>query len=182
MSVKLSNAEKIQKGKELKDKGNQHFKNGEIQVAIRSYHESLLYLSGLVRPDKQDAVPFVSGSSGQAPLTDTEKEDARSAIVAVYNNMCACHIKKSNWKRAIETSNKVLEFDPKNPKGHYRRGLAYLNDGALDKAEKDLKKALELSPGDGAVIKELHTLREKQKLQDEKQRREFAGMFDRARK
>ena len=49
------------------------------------------------------------------PGIQTAKEDEKSAVLnevddllgKIYSNQSACHMKKGNWKRAVETAEKV---------------------------------------------------------------------------
>ncbi len=48
----------------------------------------------------------------------------------------------------------------------------------LDKAKEDLERALEFEPNDKAIQKELHTLKQKDKVASKKQQRFYANMFE----
>lgn len=45
----------------------------------------------------------------QCPDADCLHLQADEILEKVYSNMAACHLKQSNWKRAIETADKVRE-------------------------------------------------------------------------
>lgn len=57
----------------------------------------------------------------------------------------------------------MLEREEENDKALYRRGMAYLGIGELNKAKSDLMKAYNITEGkDTGVIKGLEKLKEKQ--------------------
>ncbi|KAJ3192802.1 Tetratricopeptide repeat protein 9A [Irineochytrium annulatum] len=167
--------EKVQKGKDEKDAGNAAFKAGDIQVALRHYHTSILYLSGL---DNAHLKTFVGGEDMQEEV----KKDIKETILTCNSNMAACHMKKENWEKAIACCAKVLDKNPDNAKALFRRGKSNLELGNLDKAEADLKKACKLQPNDTGIRAELARIAEKHKALDEKQKKELFGMFDKGKK
>lgn len=69
-------------------------------------------------------------------------------------NNAACKLKLKQHKEAEKLCTKVLEVDDKNVKALYRRAHAYINLVELELAENDIKKALEIDPGNryAAVI------------------------------
>ncbi|KAJ3104528.1 hypothetical protein HDU96_008909 [Phlyctochytrium bullatum] len=165
--------DKIEKGKSEKDLGNAAFKSGDMKLALRHYHTAVLYLSGL---DNAHLKSFVGG---QQDLEDAIKNDIKLTINTCHTNMAACHLKNGNWEKAIKSCDKVLEKTPDNAKALFRRGKANLELKNVDKAESDLKKALELEPKDAGIRAELEKIKVIHKQYDEKQKKEWAGMFDR---
>jgi pentatricopeptide repeat protein len=95
-----------------------------------------------------------------------------------YNNMAACHIKNGNWEKAVKACDKVLEKQPNNAKALFRRGQSNLALKNLDKAETDLRKAIQIEPNDVGIRNELAKIKKIRDEYDAKQKREFAGMFD----
>ncbi|CAG8490271.1 2414_t:CDS:2 [Racocetra fulgida] len=61
----------------------------------------------------------------------------------------------------------------------FRRAQAYISDGNTTRAKQDLEKLTEKNPD---VKREWQRLKQKDREQDQKQRRELAGMFDRMKK
>ncbi|KAJ3213381.1 Tetratricopeptide repeat protein 9A [Clydaea vesicula] len=107
------------------------------------------------------------------------KEEIKSILVSVNSNLAACHVKQENWDKTIKYCDVVLKNDENNAKAYYRRGLANYNLNSLSKAEIDTKKAIELSPNDTGIREHYEIIRAKLKSYDAKQKKEFAGMFDR---
>ena len=78
--------------------------------------------------------------------------------------MAACHIKNGNWKRVIDTADKVLHFflpvhwitsfevaqalakNSKNTKALFRKGKALGELGFFEKSEKMLEEVLSMNP------------------------------------
>jgi tetratricopeptide (TPR) repeat protein len=87
------------------------------------------------------------------------------SLVACYNNMAVCHLKRENWQRAIECGDSVIGMDPDNAKAYFRRGQAQAAMGAWHAATQDYKRAAELSPQDVLIRQALADAREKHKVQ-----------------
>ncbi|KAI9344791.1 hypothetical protein DFJ73DRAFT_839688 [Zopfochytrium polystomum] len=168
--------EKIAKGKEQKDIGNQAFKNGDNQAALRSYHNAVLYLSGLDSSSMNGIV------GNQKELEQSLKDDIMKTLATCHNNIAAVHIRNQKWDRAITYCNKVLEKQPENSKALFRRGQSNLALNNLDAAEADLVKAAKLEPKDAAIRGELAKIKKRREEYAEKQKKEWKGMFDREKK
>ncbi|KAK9767744.1 hypothetical protein K7432_002219 [Basidiobolus ranarum] len=166
--------EKIAEGKARKDEGNEFFKAGDFIKAMTKYHEAILFLSGL--SGGEGMLPGFT--TGQKPLGEEEKIEVQKTLSVCYSNMAACHIKNQRWERASMYAEKALTADPKNVKARFRRAQSFLNQGNLDRAEEDLKQLLAESPKDPLVRREYEILKQKHKEQDDRQRKDFAGMFD----
>lgn len=61
----------------------------------------------------------------------------------------------------------------------FRRGQAYFHLNDLEKAERDLKAAEELEPEDSSIKKMLASLDVELKKMKEREKKIYAGMFDR---
>jgi len=110
-------------------------------------------------------------------LSPEETKKVNEIKVSCNNNLAAVLLKDGKFERTIQCCNKVLEIEGNNVKAIFRRGKAYLGKENLDKAEEDLKKALELDPSDKAIPKELATLKAKSKKQEEKAKKFYSNMF-----
>ncbi|KAI9340261.1 hypothetical protein BDR26DRAFT_895571 [Obelidium mucronatum] len=177
----LSLSEKIERGRELKEEGNAQFKTAgsdaaKLQKAMRLYHESINYLSGL---DSSQFTAMMPGAGKAEKLTDAQKKEIDETVVACYNNMAACQVKMQRWDRVVANTNQVLKKSPHNAKALYRRGMAYLQLNELSKAEADLNQANDLAPGDAGIKLELAKLKKRYDAYDQKQKKEWAGLFDR---
>lgn len=63
------------------------------------------------------------------------------------NNMALCDLKRQEWSRVIEATTEILHRNPSNTKALYRRGVARAGHGKLQDAQQDLRKAIEIEPG-----------------------------------
>ncbi|KAJ3081647.1 Tetratricopeptide repeat protein 9A [Quaeritorhiza haematococci] len=157
----LTVEDKVNRGKECKDKGNAQFKAGNITEALRHYHEGVLYLKGLDTSELRAIVP-------SEELAESLKVEIKKTLAACYSNMAA-----------VNACDQVLKLDDKNAKAYFRRGQAHFASNSLDKAESDFRKAAELEPNDRGIREELKKIKDKQKEYDLKQKQEWAGMFER---
>ncbi|TFK75183.1 TPR-like protein [Pluteus cervinus] len=147
-------ANKVATAKQKKEAADQAFKIGNTSAALRSYHEALLYLTGLDKNALQSIgmaspLPTAAGTSGEAPKEKTEVDEI---VEKIYANMCACHIKNKNWKRAVETADKALAKNPDNHKASFRKAKAWGEQGFFDKAKKILDELRTKTPDDTAAI------------------------------
>jgi len=150
--------EKLVKAKKEKDDGNEHFKKGDLAKAIYYYHRALLCVNGLVGKE-----------------LEKERNDM---IVQCSNNLAACLLKQEKYEKVVTYCDKVLKIEPRNEKALFRRGKSHMMLNDVERAEADLKKALELNPEDKVIQRELAILQKKSKQQDKKQQKFYANMFE----
>ncbi|THH28327.1 hypothetical protein EUX98_g5868 [Antrodiella citrinella] len=139
--------EKIATAKAKKDQADQAFKAGDFTNALRYYHESTFYLTGIYKNAMHAAMP----APGADPQTDvkTPKTEADVMLDKIYSNMSMCHIKRENWTRAVETADKALAKNSLNTKAMFRKGKALGEQGFFEKAEKIMNDLLTKDiPGD----------------------------------
>ncbi|KAI9596492.1 hypothetical protein BDF19DRAFT_15133 [Syncephalis fuscata] len=167
--------EKIERATQLKDQGNESFKQDDRKVALRHYHEAVMFLHGLNGPRDVFIPPNRSGET----VTEAQATDIDGLLASIYSNISACHLKDSNWDQVIKYSSKSLEKDATNFKARIRRVNAQLSIGGLEKAAEDLVILLDKQPKDPDVQRLRLKLRQLESEADARQRSEFAGMFDR---
>ncbi|KAF9897138.1 hypothetical protein BX616_006112 [Lobosporangium transversale] len=169
--------DKITSALASKDMGNEAFKQGDIHNALKQYHIAILALSGL---DNQMAgVPMMSAMNPQnGQVSEEQKNVIKTNLAVVYANMAACHLKRNNYKRAIDVCNSALKNDPDNVKAKFRRGQAKSAEGNIAGAEADFLSLGENVPG---VKAELEKLKKMSKEAEEKQRRTMGGFLSRGR-
>jgi len=174
--------EKIALASTLKNEGNAFFQKAEYKKALDKYHRANLYLKGFnVGGDGKANNSFTQmASAGSVKLSDQQTQEIKTLSVAVFLNMAACHLKVNNAERALDDCNNAINLEPNNVKALFRRGQAYLLQRDTDRAREDLEKALKLSPTDKAIQQELRKLKDMEKQQLAKQKKAFAGIFDRA--
>ncbi|KAG0221010.1 hypothetical protein B0O80DRAFT_483406 [Mortierella sp. GBAus27b] len=169
--------EKVAAALANKDLGNEAFKTGDIATALRQYHLAVLGLTGL--DNQMTGMPMISQMRPQEnTTTEAQKAEINTQLGVIYSNMGACHLKKGNFKRAIDVCNSALKYDPNNTKAKFRRGQAKLGEGNLAGAEADFLSLGENVPG---VKAELQKLKSRTKEAESKQRRDMGGFLSRGR-
>ncbi|CAL1716651.1 unnamed protein product [Somion occarium] len=170
--------QKIAVAKEKKDAGDQAFKSGDIQNALLSYHQAILYLQGLYKNTMGPAPPINAEGEPEKPKTEADE-----ILEKIYANMAQCHIKRSNWKRAVETADKALAKNPKNSKVLFRKAKGLGELGHFEKAEKILEELLKEDSSDAASVKaELERLRALDKEREKKHNQKFKGFLNKSEK
>ncbi|KAI0707303.1 TPR-like protein [Earliella scabrosa] len=161
---------KFNTAKEKKAAGDEAFKNNDIPGAFKNYHEALLYLKGLDKNATQRAlgqpvpqpppIETVNQSADEKPKTEVDVLAEK-----IYANMSQCHLKKGNWKRAVETADQALHYNPKNYKAMFRKAKALKEQGYFEKATKILEEIMK--DGDesdkAACVDELADVRKRDK-------------------
>jgi FK506-binding protein 4/5 len=155
----LNNAEKLEAAGKKKEEGNALFKSGKYARASKRYEKAA------------KSIEFDSSFS------DEEKKESKLLKISCNLNNAACKLKLKDYKEAEKLCTKVLELDGKNVKALYRRAQAYINLADLDLAEIDIKKALEIDPGNRDVKMEYKTLKEKVKEYNRKDKQLYSKMF-----
>ena len=170
----MSPAEHISKALELKEAGNQAFKQGEYKKAMAAYHEIFMYVHGFSEGSSPSPIP------GQTtrPVTSEEMAQIRELKLAHHSNLAMCNMKLGNVQKAQMNCSKALALDPKNVKALFRRGKCYAQLNALDEAKADLDAVLSLEPGNNDAKRELQALKSRFASHRKKEQKKFAGMFD----
>jgi len=193
---------KIAVAKEKKEIADNAFKNGDLQTALLNYHEAMMYLHGL---DK-NMLSAMAGSTSSSrsippsapaaeegeesistPGIQTAKEDEKSAVLnevddllgKIYSNQSACHMKKGNWKRAVETAEKALAKNPSNHKAQFRKGKAQAEIGYVEKALATLEDLLAKDESDKASINaEIARIKAADREREKKHNQKFKGFLN----
>lgn len=122
--VGLSEEEKEEnrtKADELKQQGNELFKQGEHLRSVELYTNALRL----------------------CPL------DSKEARAILYANRAAAKAKLDRKASALEDCSKALEYNPNYLKAMLRRASLYEETDKLDESLEDYRKVLELDPGNG---------------------------------
>lgn len=155
----LSTNERIEAAGKKKEEGNELFKNGKYERAVKKYDKAMGYISE------------------DLSFADDEQKLVKSLRVSCWLNCAACCSKLNNFHEAIKLCSKVLDVEYGNVKALYRRAQALIESASLHLAELDIKKALEVDPQN----RELKLLQKKLKqLQAESNKRDatlYASMF-----
>ena len=109
--------------------------------------------------------------------------------VSLHLNRAACYqmmhggqpedAPPDNLRRVIMEAEKALELQSANVKALYRRGMAHLELGQLSEARADLKRAVEVDPGNKAAKQGLLQLERRQRAADVQAKGVYTQMFER---
>lgn len=83
---------------------------------------------------------------------DTALKYIQEVEIPVCLNLGLCYLRLGKNHHAINYCSQVLDKDEENEKALYRRGMAYLNIGELNRSRNDLIKANTLTNGDDLNI------------------------------
>lgn len=182
------NQGKIDRAVELKNTGNQYFKDGKFKKAITTYATSMAFTKGL--PGRK------SGAEGMSQMASKEVHATEDLIspeqdtfineleAVIKTNIATCHLKLNDAIKALEVIREVLAVNPTAWKAQLRQAEAQMMLHNPEKALKILDEASKNAPDEAAqtaIIK----LREKAtktiKQEEAKQKKSFSNLFERAR-
>ncbi|XP_076902291.1 peptidyl-prolyl cis-trans isomerase FKBP62-like isoform X1 [Bidens hawaiensis] len=155
----MNTQEKIEAAGKKKEEGNLWFKAGKYLKASKRYEKAAKYIEY------------------DTSFSDEEKKQAKTLKVSCNLNNAACKLKLKDYKQAEKLCTKVLESDSGNVKALYRRAQAYIHLADLYLAEIDIKKALEIEPGNRDVKLEYKVLKEKMREYNKKDAKFYGNMF-----
>ncbi|GAA5897383.1 hypothetical protein JCM6882_001873 [Rhodosporidiobolus microsporus] len=175
----------VDKALKLRLEGNEKFKAGDLVGALRDYHTVLLSLKGLESPIGQlypKPPPSVNEPTDEekeaaekAPLS--KADEVKQAILNTHLNSAAVHIKRENWKRALECAQQAKKMDEKNPKAAFREAQARIRLGEVNAGKKMLEDLNKSNP-DAAIAAELNRLKLGEKTTGSKVSAGFRGMYN----
>ncbi|KAF3626656.1 hypothetical protein FXO37_30262 [Capsicum annuum] len=108
-----------------------------------------------------------------------ERCRANALRLSCYLNNAACKLKVGEHQEASKMCSKVIEYDPCNVKALFRRAQAYLRINELEKAEIDIKKALQVDPNNRDVKVIYKEMKNKQKQYAQHEVKIFSTMLSR---
>jgi len=108
--------------------------------------------------------------------TSEFRDEAEDLFFTCNLNMALCLLKMKAFSSCINACNIVLKARPNNVKGLFRRASAYHGLTEYGKALLDLKKAVELEPGNVEARKLLDTVKAAQKEEDKSSRAMYSNM------
>lgn len=154
------NAEKLlAKALNLKEEGNSKFKDGKLDLAIRSYRKGTRTLKHL----------------NEANMGD---DQVKGLLVSLQNNMAMVFAKQSKWKQCADVAKSALGVDPKNIKAIFRRSVALRNMGDLDAAKALLKEGLKVDSSSKDLRRELAVVKSESDKAKKRAKMAFGGAFN----
>ncbi|KAL0866477.1 hypothetical protein Bca101_045595 [Brassica carinata] len=145
----------------IRSTGNRLFKEGKFELAKAKYEKVLREFNHVNPQDDEEGKVF---------------GDARNML---HLNVAACLLKLGEWRKSVETCNKVLEAKPGHAKGLYRRGMAYMAGGEYEDARNDFNMMIKVDKSSEAdATAALLKLKHKEQEAESKARKQFKGLFD----
>ncbi len=159
-SWQMDGEEKLKQSIVFKDKGTDYFKQGKYDLAAKKYAKIIEFLEH------------------EISLRDEKEEERASLLQAGRLNLAMCKIKVNDWLEARNLCDKVVEENPTNVKGYFRRGEALIALSEHELARQDFEKVLELDAENKAAKNKVAMCMHQIKMNKEKEKKTFANMFD----
>lgn len=155
-----------------KANGNIMARKGDYEASMKHYSKALLGVKYL-------------RDGGHIQTEELIRQYGTEIELPVNLNLALCNIKVKNYPYAIHHANQVLEYDPNNCKGLFRRGIGLHNTANViyfcktqyKEARADLEKALELEPNNEEIKAELKNLDNSVQKYKNKTKRMMKAMF-----
>ncbi|WOL16555.1 peptidyl-prolyl cis-trans isomerase PASTICCINO1 [Canna indica] len=157
----LTFQEIMEDAEDIKSTGNRLFKEGKYELAKAKYEKVLREYNHVNPQDDEEGKIFLNSRN------------------SLHLNVAACYQKMGEYRKSIETCNKVLDASPMHVKALYRRGMAYMLVGDYDEAKKDFEMMIsadKTSEPDATAA--LLKLKQVQQEAYKKVKRQFKGLFD----
>ena len=121
----MNYTEKLAEAKELKGKGVEKYKLGDISSARDLFTRAIEYLEDM---DKNNA----------------KETEGIELYVTILSNLCNCFDKQKEYNSVINFASKGLKIK-ELPKLYYFRAIAYANNEEIDLSKKDLESLKNIS-------------------------------------
>lgn len=157
--LKIANRHKLQ--------GSELFKSGRFRGASIRYSKAVQYLAA-VDPD----TPF------EVEKLEEYEQEILAVKTASLLNLAACQLKFNLFNHVVRNCSRVLEVDPTNLKGLYRRAKALLAMKDFESSREDLLKAKEIDPSNQAVNELLRTVEVQESAHRAKYKDALKTMFN----
>ncbi|XP_015930296.1 AH receptor-interacting protein isoform X2 [Parasteatoda tepidariorum] len=153
--------EKLKSIPELKNIGNELYKNNQYEEAGKKYAEALGRLEQLLLREKPGDEEWVALDNLKIPI---------------LLNYAQCKLHQKDYYPVIEYTTQVLDKDKSNVKALYRRAKAYVGTWDLEPAQEDFSKVSELDPSFEKIVqKELKNIKALQKQKDDEMKSKLLG-------
>lgn len=158
-SWEMDSSEKLEQSALVKDKGTKYFKESKYELALKYYQKIITFLE---YEDK---------------LETEEADRRRSLILAGHLNSAMCHLKMGCNLEAMNQCDKALDLDTNNEKGLFRRATAHMNMKNYEDAVADFQMVLKVDQNNKAAKNQITLAQHNMRLQREKEKQTYAGMF-----
>jgi FK506-binding protein 4/5 len=152
-------AAKIDEAIARKEAGNAYFAKHRWALAVRKYERAL---------------EFIESDYG---LEGDALDAAKKLRAPCYTNAAQALINQGDFRGAIAKCDKCLETDANNVKALFRRAKAKNALGDWEEAKPDLRRVLELEPGNADAVREWAAVKEKDDRQKALDKARYGNMF-----
>ncbi|KAJ8530095.1 hypothetical protein K7X08_036930 [Anisodus acutangulus] len=146
----------------IKAFGNENFKKQDYKMALRKYRKALRYLD--ICWEKEG-------------IDEDRSTYLRKMKSQIFTNSSASKLKLGDLKGALLDADFAMRDGENNAKALFRQGQAHMALNDIDAAVESFKKALELEPNDGGIMKQLAATKKKIADRRDKERKAFSKMF-----
>lgn len=162
----MGNAERVERAKEWKQRGNEKFKAGNLMEALGYYCEAVVFMEDMV---------------------EARRQERNELLVPLYSNLAQVHLRLGDGRAAEKAAGKALAIcevakngfgPPARAKAQYRRGVARQALGQLEMARDDLAASLRLQPSPEAE-RQLSEVRSAIAAQAKDERERMGGFLNR---
>lgn len=132
---------------ELKESGNEAFKQSQYKKAVQYYTQAIDTIGidfDKLSLDTNNLISSPSTSEDTIKLVDEIKSNA--CLQKCFNNRSQCYLKLGNFKKALADSTKVLLAVPNDTKALFRRSQSLKELGRLEEALIEAKKLITFDP------------------------------------
>ncbi|KAJ0979581.1 hypothetical protein J5N97_015055 [Dioscorea zingiberensis] len=145
----------------IRNTGNRLFKEGKFELAKAKYEKVLREYNHVNPQDDEEGKVFLNSRN------------------SLHLNVAACYQKMGEYRKSIETCNKVLDANPVHVKALYRRGMAYMLGGDFVEAKTDFEMMIKVDKSsEPDATAALLKLKQKEQEMEKKARKQFKGLFD----
>ncbi|XP_038045764.1 peptidyl-prolyl cis-trans isomerase FKBP62-like [Patiria miniata] len=156
--------DKFERAAKFKTKGSRCFSCGKLQKAETFYLRALKYIITIDAPELDDE-------------TDATREKFNALKCACLLNVAACKLKYKCYEHVVSHCTKALAVDGNNPKGYFRRGIAYMELQDYEKAKADFDQAVRFEPTSKPLKQQRQILLDRMKTLDAKYAKAMSKMF-----
>ncbi|XP_015783502.1 AH receptor-interacting protein [Tetranychus urticae] len=157
----MTSEEQLRQTGDLKEKGNQAFRQNDYSTACQLYEKALAILEQLILKEKPGDEEWIALDEMRIPF---------------YSNLAQCRLNLTDYYAARRACDEVIKRQDKNVKAWFRRGKANLGIGEYDLAVADFEKVVSLDPNlQQTVAKYLAQVERERKLSIEKEKSIFAS-------
>lgn len=164
--------QKLSKGKELKEAANAKFCSGDVDGALRGYHDALRKVGATFTPTADEAKRL---SSEELDILRRDDKVLRSVL---FNNIATCWYEKDDNTKCLHFVEKSLLQQPTYAKALFRKALVFEKQCNFDAAIAILRRMEEESIGAASEVTALRSkLEAKNTVQSSVQSDVYKKMF-----